>query len=160
MMRVFAVVAVMVQLLLRGVAVPHGHAQNGRDESTDHVKRPHVHLAGQSNANGHRHTKHEHPHRHDGHHKHRHTPITPQPADPSPLSSEHDQDAVYVSGETLIAFEDRISAFEPTEAGWILADIESGKIAGLPDLIACRSIGPPGKSPGTKLDLLPHLLRI
>lgn len=159
-MRALSVIAVMVQLLLRGVSVPHGHAHDGRNESADHGNRPHAHLAGQSHATGPRHVKHDHPHRHDGQHKHRHTPVTPQPTDPSPLSTDHDEDAVYVSGESLIASADRSRAPEPTEAGWILADIESGKIAGLPDLIACRSIGPPGKSPGTKLDLLPHLLRI
>ena len=159
-MRVLSVIAVMVQLLLRGVSVPHGHAHDGRNESADHGKRPHTHLAGQSHATGPRHAKHDHPHRHDDHHKHRHTPVTPQPTDPSPLSTDHDEDAVYVSGESLSASADRSRAPEPTEAGWILADIESGKIARLPDLIACRSIGPPGKSPGTKLDLLPHLLRI
>lgn len=147
-MRALSVIAVMVQLILRGVSVPHGHAHDGRSESADHGKRPHAHLAGQSHATGPRHAKHDHPHRHD------------EPTDPSPLSSEHDEDAVYVSGESLIASADRSRAPEPTEAGWILADIESAKIAGLPDLIACRSIGPPGKSPGTKLDLLPHLLRI
>lgn len=157
-MREIAVIAVMVQLLLRGVAVPHHHAQS-HDEPADHAQRPHVHLVGESGATN-CHAKHQHLHRHGGDQKQPDTPATSRPAEPSPLSPDHDQDAIYVGGENLTRSADRSQAPQPTETGEILSRIESGNIAELPKFVAARSIGPPGKSADTHLDLLPHLLRI
>lgn len=158
-MREIAVIAVVVQLLLRGVAVPHNHAQS-HDEPADHAQRPHVHLVGESHAANHRHAKHQHSHRHDGDQKQPDTPGTSRPAEPSPLSPDHDQDAIYVGGENLTRSADRSQAPQPTETGEMLSRIESGNIADLPKFVAARAIGPPGKCADTHLDLLPHLLRI
>lgn len=161
-MRFVVTILVVVQLLLRGVAVPHCHANDGRPEPVDHANRPHVHISGHSHshATGHQHSRHEIPHHHNDQHGDRPSPVSPEPADSLPPDPGHDQDAVYTGGEPLATPLDRIQAPLPTIADWFLADFEAESDACLIHLIEYRSAGPPGKGVGTSSDLLPHLLRV
>lgn len=152
----------VVQLLLRGLAVSHGHAHDGRPESTDHANRPHLHLMGHAHSHGSSHKHAEHGHSHDSHHRHGDSapPVTPDPVAPLPDSSDHDEDAVYVDADTLGMPTDRLETPDPTDVVGLLTDFVSGESEILPRLGIYRPAGPPGSGSGTALDLLPHLLRV
>ncbi|MDB5339586.1 MAG: putative secreted protein [Planctomycetaceae bacterium] len=161
-MRFVAVILVIVQLLLRGVAVPHCHAHDGVAQPAGHASTPHVHVLphSHSHAIGQHGSQHCHSHRHVHPHHSTETPVTPEPAKPSPPCSDHDQDAVYVGSEPLAAPLDRIQAPEPTVADWFLATIEPESDISLVHLIEYRCAGPPGEGLSTSIDLRPHLLRV
>lgn len=161
-MRFVATILVVVQLLLRGVVVPHCHAHDGRPVPVDHESRPHIHLSAQSHSHltGHRHSENEIPHHHNDQHGNCESPVTPEPADSPPPAPDHDEDAVYTGSEPLGLPLDRIQALEPTFAGWFLAEFQDKSNASLVQLIEYRVAGPPGEGVGTSIDLLPHLLRV
>ncbi|MDB5338905.1 MAG: hypothetical protein JWN70_4524 [Planctomycetaceae bacterium] len=161
-MRFTVTMLIVVQLLVRGLAVSHSHASEGQPEPVGHANRPHLHLIGHS----HSHTYgHEHGDRNRSHHRpHQHddsdSPVVPDPAAPLSDSSEHDQDAVYVDGETLGMPSDRIETSNPTDVIGLVADFVSRESEILPHLGICHAAGPPGLGSGTSIDLLPHLLRV
>jgi hypothetical protein len=152
-MRFLTAILVIVQLLVRGVAVPHCPAQS---ETANHAHRPHIHFSGHSHTDA----KHGHSHRHGDRHEHAHAPVAPQRSNSSRLAAEHDQDAVYFDGQTLTESVDRTHAPQPTASGWCLSATESGPKPGLDRLIDARAAGPPGAISNATRDLLPHLLRI
>ena len=161
-MRFVAVMLVMVQLLLRGVAVPHCHAHDGLSQPTEHSNRPHIHVLphSHSHATTQDGSRHGHSHHHAPPHQDSPAPVSPGPADSMPPAPEHHQDALYTGCEPLAIPLDRIQAPEPTLADWFLAEIPAQGDASLVHLIEYRAAGPPGQGFGTSGDLLPHLLRV
>ena len=161
-MRFVGVMLVMVQLLLRGVAVPHCHAHDGWPEPIGHGSRPHTHILPHlhSHATSRDGVKHGHSHHHGHSHQVDESPVIPEPVDSRPPSPEHDQDAVYTGSEPLAIPLDRIQIPVPAVAGWFLVDFEVERAASLIHLIEYRAAGPPGEGVGTSIDLLPHLLRV
>ncbi|MDB5389951.1 MAG: hypothetical protein JWM11_5597 [Planctomycetaceae bacterium] len=164
-MRLAVLILAGVQLLIRGMAVPHCHAHDGRPEPAHHSDRPHAHFPLHAHAAEDKLAKHAHPHSH-GHqhlaHGHQHrgdeTPVTTVPADSPP--PDHDQDAVYIGNETLAAPLDRIQVPDPTISEWLFADIGAESPANLIHLIECRAAGPPAAGLGTSIDHFPHVLRV
>lgn len=161
-MRFTATLLIVVQLLIRGMAVSHSHGAEGQAEPVDHANRPHLHLMGHahSHASGHEHAADNHPHHRHDHHDDRDLAVVPEQENPLSDSSEHDQDAVYVDGETLGMPLDRIEASNPTDVIGLVADFVSRESKILPRLRVYATGGPPGLGSGTSLDLLPHLLRV
>jgi hypothetical protein len=161
-MRFVIAILVIVQLLLRGAAVPHCHAHDGRTQSADHANRPHVHVPGHSHshAGDRHHSNQRHSHGHDESRREGHLPATPLPIDPGSVPLEHDQDTVYLVGETPTATVGRIQVPAPTDACWFSTNIDGGNQLRLPCLVPYRSAGPPGSRASTLQNLLPHLLRI
>ncbi len=159
----FAFTALMVvQLLLRGLAVSHGHSHDGRPESPDHANRPHLHLMQHAHSHGSNHQHAGHSHSHRSHHQHDDSgsPVTPDPAASLPGSSDHDDDAVYVDAETLGMPSDRLETPDPTNIVGLVMDFVSRESEIQPRLTIYRVTGSPGLGSGTSLDLLPHVLRV
>lgn len=154
-MRFTAILMIVVQLLIRGMAASHSHPAEVSGESADHASRPHLHLMGHA----HSHASHNH-----SHHRHSHddvgSPVVPEPETPLSDSSEHDQDAVYVDGETLGMPLDRIETSNPTDVIGLVAEFVSRESETLPRLRVYGTAGPPGLGGATLLDFLPHLLRV
>ena len=161
-MRFVAAFMVIVQLVVRGTAVPHCHAHSGKPEPADHASRPHVHVRGHSHSHaaGHKHAAHQHSHQHHEKHSNRGTPLKSPPTDPSPPSSGHDEDSIYVSCDALIVFSDRIQVSEPNDGEWLFSNVGPGQTSVPPRAIECRAAGPPGEIAVTHFHLLPHLLRV
>lgn len=159
-MRCLVVILLVVQMLMRGAAVSHAH--DGHGEPDDHANRAHLHVFGPSHSRvtGHEHPASGHSHRHHEQPLNSDSPEKPDPADPSPLSSDHDQDAIYIGSEPLAAPLDRIQVPMPTDAEWIISDFGTGSDAIRLHLIDCRSVGPPDGSVCAPIELLPHLLRV
>jgi hypothetical protein len=161
-MRFTVTMLIVVQLLIQGMAVPHCHAIDGLPEPADHANRPHLHLMGHAHSHDSDHDHADHSHSHPRHQQHDDSdlPVTLDLATPLSDSSEHDQDAVYVDGETLGLPSERIETFNPTDVMGLVADFVSPESEILPRLGICRTSGPPGLRSGASLDLLPHLLRV
>lgn len=110
---------------------------------------------------GHAHSHASHNH---SHHRHSHddvgSPVVPESETPLSGSSEHDQDAVYVDGETLGMPLDRIATSNPTDVIGLVAEFVSRESEILPRLRVYGTAGPPGLGGATLLDFLPHLLRV
>ena len=163
-MRFLATFMVVVQLIARGATVPHSHAHSGKPEPADHASRPHMHVGGHSHSHshaaGHKHAAHKHSHPHRDKHSIRGALLKSPPTDPSPLSSGHDDDSLYVSGDVLIVFSDRIQVPEPNDCEWSFSTDNACRTVVPLRLIECRSAGPPGEIAVTHFHLLPHLLRV
>lgn len=161
-MRFVLTALMVVQLLLRVLAVSHGHAHDGRPESKEHAERPHVHLTGHAHSHGlgHDHAGHSHSHHSDHQPDDLAPPVGPDPADPTTDSSCHDQDAVYVDADTLGLPSERLETADPTDVVGLKTGFVSREPKILPHLGAYRAAGPPGLGSCTSLDLLPHLLRV
>ena len=161
-MRFVAALLVVVQLVARGASVPHCHAHNGNPEHADHASRPHVHVGGHSHSHvaGHKHATHKHSHQHHEKHSNRGVPLKSPPTDPSPRTSEHDDDSLYVSSDAIIVLLDRIQVPEPSYSEWQFSNVDASQTAAPLQLIECRAAGPPGEIAVTHFHLLPHLLRV
>ena len=161
-MRFTITILIVVQLIVRGLAVSHSHASESLPEPINHANRPHLHLMGHSHshASGHEHGDHSHSHHRPHHHGESDSPVVPDPATPLSNSSEHDQDAVYVDGEVQGMPSDRIETSNPTGVIGVFVAFVSRESEILPRLRVCRTAGPPGLGSGTSLVLLPHLLRV
>lgn len=150
-MRLLPLILVIANLLLRGVAVPHVHAN---DDADDHGGRPHVHLASH---------EHRHSHAHDHHHGQRHVHHDKNSEHGAPSSTptpEHDDDAVYVSDDTLIvASLDRPRATHAL-GHWLASS--PCQAFSPPSSAALRPslVRPPGDGAVTIRTLLPHVLRV
>jgi hypothetical protein len=164
-MRFLVLILGLMQLLIRGMAVPHSHAHDGQPQPAHHQNRPHCHILPHSHAVAGKDSKHSHPHSH-GHRHSEELPVTTMPADPSlPIpeqdhDSQHDQDAVYIDRETLASPSERIQVAEPTYAEWLSVDVLVESHENLVSLIECRTAGPPDECVRTSIDHLPHLLRV
>ena len=159
----FAFTALLVvQLLLRGLAVSYGHAHDGRPESTDHANRPHLHLTGHAHSHGSSHERAGNSHSHHSHHQHDDSgaPVTSDPVTQLPDSSDHDEGAVYVDADTLAMPSDRLETADPTDLASLVADFVSRESQILPRLGGYRAAGPLSLGSRTSLGLLPHLLRV
>lgn len=159
----FAFTALMVvQLLLRGLAVSHAHAHDGRPESTEHANRPHLHITRHAHSHGSSHEHAGHSHSHHSHHQRDDSapPVIPDPVAPLPDPSDHDEDVVYVDAEALGMPSDRLETPDPTDIVGLVTDFVSRESEILPRLGIWRAAGTPGLGRGTSLDLLPHLLRV
>ncbi len=150
-MRATVIILAMVQLLLRGVAVPHCHAHESLPSAADHSERPHIHVTGHSHSSHRNADKHGHSHRHDNHDE------LPAPSFPSP---NHDQSALYVGCDVLTAAVERVEL--PAANGNSLLDSEFGCVADsvLPPFVAYSVPGSPERSIFAPLLVLPHILRL
>lgn len=161
-MRLVAAFLVVVQLIARGASVPHCHSHSGKPEPADHSSRPHVHVAGHSHshASDHKNSKHKHSHPHSHQHPKRGTPVKSSPIDSLPLSSDHDEDSIYVSNDALIVSSDRIQVSEQNDGQWFFADFNARQAGIALRRIECRAVGPPRDSAATLFAFLPHVLRV
>ena len=149
--RATVVILAIVQLLLRGVAVPHCHAHENLPTTADHAERPHIHVTGHSHSSDHNADKRGHSHRHDNHSE------LPAPTFPSP---DHDQSALYVGCDVLTAAVERVEL--PAADGNSMLDSDFDRVADsvLPQFVAYSEIGPPKGSIFAPLLVLPHILRL
>ena len=144
-MRLLLAILVIVQLLLRGAEVPHVHA--AQSDVPGHASRPHVHLA--EHGGHHAHAHHYH---HDSRgHGHAHDTM------PTP---DHDDDAIYVSDDTVML----ISAVRPlptaTATRWLALPVFGMFISSSVADMRHRRVRPPGDGDVTIHTLLPHVLRV
>lgn len=145
-MRVVFVNLLTIQLLLQGVVVPHFHSRDIHLDQAKHATRPHVHLSG-----------HGHPHSLSPDH---HSSPSGSPAIPPQTPPTHDEDAVYVSNEILMASVEREQFPELARLGSICASVG---LLGTPVIsiaVSGMNSGPPVEQARSALKLLPHLLRI
>jgi hypothetical protein len=155
-MRLLAVLLVIVQMFLRGIAAGHAHP------SAPHAPtaRPHFHLT----AGAHDHRQHHHRGDHTSHdHGHDHEssgPIAGARPDREPTPS-HDRDATYVADEGVILLSETRSTLAAREAiEWLAPTI------GVPGFSAPhlhpspRRVRPPGDPASPFLTILPHVLRV
>jgi hypothetical protein len=157
-MRLLTAILVIVQLLLRGVAVPHVHA--AESDVPGHTIRPHVHLAG--HAGHHADTHHHH---HDGRrHGHAHDTMHTEDAEnglagaaPAP---DHDDDAVYVSDDTVMLMPSGRSSPTDTAVQWLAVPILGVSVSPPAVEMRPRRVRPPGEGAATIHTLLPHVLRV
>ena len=150
-MRVTVLILAIVQLLLRGVAVPHCHAHENLPSAADHAERPHIHGTGHSRSSDRKSDKHHHSHRHDNHDE------LPAPTFPVP---DHDQSALYIGCDVLTAAVERVEL--PAADGDSVLDSDFGRVADsvLPQFVAYIETGPPEGSIFAPLIVLPHMLRL
>lgn len=150
-MRATIVILAIVQLLLRGVAVPHCHAHESLSSEAGHSERPHIHVTGHSHSSHHHGHRQNHSHRHDDHAE------LPDPTNPSP---DHDQNALYVGCDVLTARVERLEL--PAADGNSMINSDGGREADsvLPQFVACSKTGPPEGSIFAPLLVLPHMLRL
>jgi len=97
--RATIIILAIIQLLLRGVAVPHCHAHENSPSDADHAERAHVHVTGHSHSSDRNADKHGHSHRHENHAE-LPTPIVP--------SSDHEESAFYVGCDVLTSAVERV----------------------------------------------------
>jgi hypothetical protein len=144
-------VLTILQLLLRGVAVPHCHAHESSPSEAEHAERPHIHLTNHSHSSGRNADKHGHSHRHDNHNE------LPAPIVPS---SDHEESAFYVGSDVLTAAVKRVEL--PAADRNSVLDPEFDRVADsvLPQFVASRKTGPPEGSIFAPLVVLPHMLRL
>lgn len=160
-MRLPLLLVVIVQLLLRGAAVPHTHG--GDSDATCHATRPHVHLGASANhaaRNLDRHrqglrsgTGHHHPQDHVAGER---LSAASQDDGPSP---GRDDDAVYLDDGLVLTPGERASPMgmvtgSPASSAGV-ADIAPPLLRPRP----CR-LRPPGHGGTTILSLRPHVLRV
>ena len=145
-MRVTVVILAIVQLLLRGVAVPHCHAYESSPSEAGHADRPHIHVTGHSHSYDRNADNHDDSHRHDNH-------------DELPVP-DHDQNALYVGCDVLTARVERLEL--PAADGNSMINSDGGREADsvLPQFVACSKTGPPEGSIFAPLLVLPHMLRL
>lgn len=151
-MRPTIIILAIVQLLLRGVAVPHCHAHESLPSESGHAERPHIHVT------GHSHSSHQNADRHGYSHRHDHETESPTPNVPSP---DHDQNALYVVCEVLTAAVERVEL--PAAAdGNSMRDSDFDRVADsvLPQIVTYSETGPPEGSIFAPLVVLPHMLRL
>ena len=159
-MRATIVILAIVQLLLRGVAVPHCHAHESLSSEAGHSERPHIHVTGHSHSSHHHGHRQSHSHRHAEHAEHAehddHAEL-PVPTNPSP---DHDQNALYVGCDVLTARVERLEL--PAADGNSMIDSDGDRVADsvLPQFVACSKTGPPEGSIFAPLLVLPHMLRL
>ena len=146
--RATVIILAIVQLLLRGVAVPHCHAHESLTSSADHAERPHIHVTGHSHSSDRKSDKHHHSHRHDE---------LPAPTIPVP---DHDQNALYVGCDVLTAAVERVEL--PAADSNSMFDSNFDRVADsvLPQSVAYIETGPPEGSIFAPLVVLPHMLRL
>ena len=149
--RATIIILAIVQLLLRGVAVPHCHAHENLSSAAGHAERPHIHATGHSHSSDRGADKHGHSHRHDNHDE------LPVPTFPVP---NHDQSALYIDCDVLTAAVERVEL--PADDGNSLLDSDFGRVADsvAPLFVAYREAGPPEGSFFRPLVVLPHMLRL
>lgn len=151
--RATIIILAIVQLLLRGVAVPHCHARENLPSDADHAERPHIHGTGHSHFFDHNAGKHKHGHSH----RHDHHDELPTPTFPSP---DHDQSALYVGCDVLTAAFERVEL--PAADGNSMLDSDFDRVADsvLPQFVAYSETGPPEGSIFATLLVMPHMLRL
>lgn len=158
-MRASLALLILVQLLLRGVAVPHSHAHDDRATRDDHDSRPHIHLHGYAHAPRFEQAICEHPYRVELPNGRGRAPLSLVLMAVPPLE-DHDQDAIYVGVEILINSAGRTPLDSLSFSDGAMPTAEPLSQGGAPWRIVTRSIGPPDGDFLTFRDLLPHLLRI
>jgi len=149
--RVTIIILAIIQLMLRGAAVPHCHAHESLPSEAGHGERPHIHLTVQSHSSDHNADKHGHSHRHVNHAE------LPSPTTPSP---DHDQSVLYVGCDVLTAAVERLEL--PAADGDSMIDSDFDRVADsvLPQFVACSKTRPPERSIFPPLLVLPHMLRL
>lgn len=157
-MRLLPAILVIVQLLLRGVTVPHVHA--AQSDVPGHASRPHVHLAADA-----AHHAHAHLHHHDGHGRgHAHDTMHTAEAksgvpDATPVP-DHDDDAVYVSGDTVMLMPSGRSSPPDTAVESLALPVLGVSVSPPAAEIRPRRVRPPGDGAATIHTLLPHVLGV
>ncbi len=137
-MHVSAALLVILQLLLRGAAVPHEHEMPVG--TTGHAHRAHAHFVWDSEGHSHDH--------HDS-----------DQADHD-LAFPHDCDAVYVDVSPMMGTATLQGFVEDTAVEWGLRSDRNASVS--PVLLAGRFVGrrPPGDAADPLHTFLPHVLRI
>ena len=145
-MRLVLVLLVNAHLLLRGVAVPHGHEMEA--EIPGHANRAHVHLLGLGHHHGHELTHHDE---------------TSDPRAKSPpvheSAPDHDHDAVYLDDGLILATAGP-AVPRHTAADWLRMPAGSEPIPAPVIGAAPRRVRPPGDGVPAVHGLLPHVLRV
>lgn len=162
-MRSLPVILVIVNLLLRGVAVPHVHASPA--DEADRTARPHVHLSGHACRHAPTHAHHQAGLRHGHGLRHVHEEVSTEHVarvgdhDTTSLP-EHDDDAVYAADDTVMIVPVRRPSL--ANAGACCFAIPAhGIIASLPGVEPRpRHVRPPGDGAATLQTFLPHVLRV
>jgi hypothetical protein len=146
----------MLPLLLTGAVGWHSHAPHVGSRSADHACRPHVHVAGLGRA------EHddcaEHVHLDPCDHSVDDEGVCPDDHLPPAPDREHDDDAVYLTGEPLAAPPARWHLPELSD-GWCLSLREWGTAANGAICVESAGTGPPLRR-CAHFALLPHLLRV
>lgn len=153
-MKCAATILLLVQLLAKCLAVPHGHGLETCPTDSDvHHSRLHLHLATVAD------------HTHDRHSSEHHEPgdtgayVSLRSLIKSPLPP-HDQDAVYIVSDTFVSPPSRIPVAECKATAWLVAVVESRWEGLLPRIVIARAAGPPGELAADHFHFLPHVLRI
>ena len=150
-MRATFIFLAIVQLLLRGVAVPHCHAHESLPSEPDHAERPHIHVTGHSHSSDRNADKHGHSHRHN---KHNELPVQNVPV------PDHDQNALYVGCDVLTSAVERVEL--PAADGNSVLNSDFDRVADsvLPQTVAYSETWVPEDSIFAPLVVLPHMLRL
>ena len=153
-MRPLAVLLVIVQMVLRGIAAGHAHPCAPHAPAA----RPHLHLT----AGAHDHRQHHHGGHHTSHdHDHESSDLVGGARPDREPSPGHDHDATYVTDEGVILLSVTRSpapAREPID--WL--DPVSGVLGSsvLHLHPSPRRVRPPGDPASPFLTILPHVLRV
>lgn len=152
-MRLFCLVLLVANLLLRGAAVPCPEATSA--EPSAHCHRPHVHVAGGQHRHARAHNPGSAVARCDDASDHAEADGASRGSSP-----HHDRDAVYLDDDGLIlATDGRTSPARPA-ADWLAIPASCGNPAAAPVWPQPRRIRSPGDGTATIRALLPHLLRV
>ena len=149
-MRVAVLILVTIQLMLSGAVGSHVHWNGQSSGSDEHVSRPHIHLTGHS----HSHSRHEHSHPVAGEKR------DSSPVGPAPDERGHDEDAIYVSAEPIMASVQRIVVPDTHWEGWVARSQDEDVQTVCTRPAFDRDDGHAGRETRTDFQLLPHLLRI
>lgn len=149
-MRVAVLILVTIQLMLSGAVGSHVHWNGQSSGSDEHVSRPHIHLTGHS----HSHSRHEHSHPVAGEKR------DPTPVGPAPDERGHDEDAIYVSAEPIVASGQRVVVPDPLLEGWVARSQDEDVQTVCTRPAFDRDDDHAGRETRTDFQLLPHLLRI
>lgn len=151
-MRVTVLILVTIQLMLSGAFGSHVHWNGQSSGSDEHVSRPHIHLTGHSHS--HSHSRHEHSHPVAGEKR------DPSPVGPAPDERGHDEDAIYVSAEPIVASGQRVVVPDPLWEGWVARSQDEDVQTVCTRPAFDRDDDHAGRETRTDFQLLPHLLRI
>ncbi len=150
-MRATIIILAIVQLLLRGVAVPHSHAHECLSSEAGHAERPHIHVTGDSHASVHNVDKHGHSHHHD---KHNESPVQNVPV------PDHDQSAFYVGYDVVTSAVERLELPAADGNSVLYSDFDRLADSVLQQTVAYSETWVAEGSIFAPLVVFPHMLRL
>lgn len=162
-MRVFAALIVVVQLIVQAASVSHSHAQIDELAPADHQNRPHLHIGSHSHSHHVRSQSCGHdlgrcPERDQSLVNDR--PVTFAQIESLPVSSGHDDDALYVSVDTPILSSERGHLTDRSHVvDWFVVAIPVGELAVQGRLHEFIAKGSADRVPA-QIVFLSHVLRV